>query len=77
MSLQVSKSYHNRGLGSVLLSAAEAIAKYCHLDACRLTVFKQNQRAYQLYLRHSYIKEFDPNEHPSCILMSKYVKLVV
>ena len=73
MSLQISKAYQNRGLGSLLLDAAETIAKHCHLDGCRLTVFRKNQRVYQLYVRHSYIEEIDPNEHPSCILMSKYV----
>ena len=77
MSLQVSTSFQNRGLGSLLLNAAEAIASYCHLDACRLTVFKQNQRAHQLYLRHSYIQGYDPLEHPSCLLMSRYVNLIV
>lgn len=39
-SIQVDESFQNRGLGRVLMAFAADLASYCHLEKCRLTVFK-------------------------------------
>lgn len=73
MSLQISSSFQGKGLGSLLLKAAEVIAQQCQVEVCRLLVFQLNQGARRLYSRFGYVAEKDPNEHESWILMSKYI----